>query len=98
MVCSLCKGADHNKRTCVRRQIAKAAEDFKKSAGEEIKETAQEEITTKVYEELAAKEIAEEAAWETAEFFIDCACLGLGCLIKVTRYAYKAATYQIVKK
>jgi hypothetical protein len=98
MVCSICKGADHNKRTCLRRQIAKAAEEFKQNAGEEIKETVQEEITSQVYAELAAKEAADEAVCEVAEFFIDCLLPGFGCLIKVTRYAYKASTFQIIKK
>ncbi len=97
MVCSICKGSDHNRRTCLRRQIAKAAEEFKNGTGEGIKESYQEEVTTKVENELA-KFTAEEIACDAAELVIDCLIPGLGLLIKVTRHAYKASTFVFVKK
>lgn len=97
MVCSICKGPDHNRRTCLRRQIAKAAEEFKKGTGEGVEEAVQENVTTTVENELA-KYTAEEIACDAAELVIDCLVPGLGLLIKVTRYAYKAATFEFVKK
>jgi hypothetical protein len=96
MVCSICKGPNHNRRTCVRRHIEKAAEQFKESAGEAIEDTVQEKMTDAVVKELERMAV-EEIVCETVELIIDCCIPGLGFFIKMTR-CMGQATFKVIRR
>lgn len=79
MVCSVCGGSGHNKRTCVAKKFQKAL-DYS-GMGDDLKEQITDFLT---------EEITDEALSQAIEMGADNTCPGLDTTIKLGRYGWRA--------
>ncbi len=76
MVCSVCGGSGHNKRTCVIRKI----QDIDERIPDHVKERIVDYLT---------EEITDEALLTAIEFGSEIAIPGIGIVVRVGRHAWK---------
>ncbi len=79
MVCSICGGSGHNKRTCVIRKI------------QDINERIPDHVKDQIVDYLT-EEMTDEALISAIELSSEIAIPGLGIIVRVGRHAWKMLT------
>jgi hypothetical protein len=74
MVCSICKGSGHNKRTCIAQQIDETG----------VPDHAKEQVINHL-----TNHVSDEALAEAIEFGLDIIIPGAGLTMKLGRYGWR---------